>query len=376
MSASDPAAGAKPGHRGNVNPPSEPIGKTMNALVLCAVGDLRLQAIPRPPVPPGWVLVRVGFCGVCGSDIPRIFVKGTYHFPTVCGHEFAGTVEQLGEGVSGVAVGERVAVFPLIWCGKCPACEKGQFVQCADYDYFGSRRDGAFAQYVAVPRQNLLKVPAGVSLEEAAMTEPAAVALHALKRAGAAIVGKTVALFGAGPIGLMAAQWARSMGASDVLLFDIIPAKLDLARRLGFRSAFNSREQDPVKTVAQLTGGQGAHVAIDSAGVPQTLIQAMTVARRGGHVVLLGNPSGDVTVPAPLLSQLMRREVTLVGTWNSDYSATGNEDDWRTALSAMAGGCLDLKPLITHNVGLDQAAATLRMMKDNREFYAKVLIHP
>ncbi len=161
----------------------------MQALVLHKVGDARYETVPRPTAGPGEVLVRVGFCGVCGSDIPRTFVKGTYHFPTICGHEFAGTVESCGAEVADYRPGDRVVVFPLLWCGRCTACERGNYVQCADYDYYGSRRDGAFAEYVAVPPRNLLRVPEGVSMEAASMTEPAAVALHALKRAGGGFLG-------------------------------------------------------------------------------------------------------------------------------------------------------------------------------------------
>ncbi len=349
---------------------------TMQALVLHAVGDLRLEAIPRPTPEPGTVLVHIGFCGVCGSDIPRIFSKGTYHFPTVCGHEFAGTVAAVGAGVTAYKPFDRVAVFPLLWCGECAACEKGQYVQCHDYDYLGSRSDGAFAEYVVAPEQNLMVVPNGVSLEEAAMTEPAAVALHALKRVGEGLIGQTVAIFGAGPIGLMVALWARAMGAAQVIIFDLVPQKLEQARAMGFELAMNSRAKDPVAVVNELTDGQGAHVTIDGAGVPVTLLQAMSATRRGGAVVLLGNPSGDVTVPAPLLSQLMRREVRLLGTWNSDYSAAGNDDDWRASLAAMANGTLNLKPLITHRVPLSNAKDVLTGISQQREFYSKVLIHP
>ncbi len=107
------------------------------------------------------MLVRIGYCGVCGSDLPRTFSKGTYSFPTVCGHEFAGTIEKLGSDVDNAwKVGDRVAVFPLLWCGRCAACETGKYVQCYDYDYLGSRRDGAFAEYVVAPIRNLVRVPA------------------------------------------------------------------------------------------------------------------------------------------------------------------------------------------------------------------------
>jgi len=347
----------------------------MQAQVLHAIGDMHYESVCRPEPGEGEVLVRIGYCGVCGSDIPRTFFKGTYHFPTIIGHEFAGTVTEVGTGVEAFRVGDRAAVFPLLWCGRCAACEQGRYAQCADYDYLGSRSDGAFAEYVVAPQQNLVPLPFGVSLAEAAMMEPAAVALHAIRRAGD-VVGETVTVFGAGPIGLMVGQWARIMGAAQVILFDIVPEKIVMAEDLGFDLAFNSLEVDPVETVASLTDGQGAHVCVEGAGVPQTMLQAIAATRRSGRTVLLGNPAADVTLPAPLISQAMRREVAILGTWNSDFSAAGNSDDWRTVLDAVAGGQLQLEPLITHTVPLADAFAALNMMKDGQTFYAKVLIQP
>lgn len=349
---------------------------TMRALVLHAVGDLRLEEVPRPTPGPGEVLVRVAYCGVCGSDIPRVFVKGTYRFPTICGHEFAGTIEDCGQGVTGYRPGDRVAVFPLLWCGRCPACERGAFVMCSDYDYYGSRRDGAFAEFVAVPVRNLLRIPEGVSLEAAALTEPAAVALHAVRRAGASLVGQTAVIFGAGPIGLLAAQWARRIGAERVILFDVVAEKLNMARRLGFALAFDPNACDPLEIVSSLTSGHGAELCIEAAGVPATLLQSIAAARAGGRVVLLGNPSADVTLPAALISQAMRRELDLLGVWNSTFSPAGNSDDWHAVLSAAAAGRLELEALVTHRVRLEDAPAILAMMRDRTEFFAKVLIKP
>jgi len=348
----------------------------MDALVLHGVGDDRFEKVPKPAVAAGEVLVRVGFCGVCGSDIPRTFIKGTYHFPTICGHEFAGTVEAVGQGVDEFEPGDRVVVFPLLWCGKCASCERGAYVMCADYDYYGSRRDGGFAQYVSVPPKNLIPVPDGVSIEAASMTEPAAVAMHALKRAGGGFVGETVVIFGAGPIGLMSAQWARMMGAAQVVVFDLIPEKLEMANQLGFELAFDARDGDPVEKVNQLTGGHGAEVCVEGAGAPITLNQAIAAARAKGRVVILGNPSRDVTLPASLISQAMRRELDILGTWNSEFSAAGNNDDWHAVLAAVASGAVDLDSLVTHRVPLNDALNALVMMRDQSEFFAKVLIQP
>lgn len=349
---------------------------SMNACVLHSVGDIRYQRVPKPYPQRGQVLVRVAFCGVCGSDIPRVFVKGTYRFPIIIGHEFSGIVEACGEGVDRVLPGQRVVVFPLIWCGKCAPCEKGKYVQCTDYDYLGSRSDGAFAEYVVAPQENLLQVPEQVSLEEAAMTEPAAVALHALRRVGESLLDRSVAVFGAGPIGLMVAQWARAMGAAPIFVFDVVAHKVHMAQEMGFELAFNSRERDALEIIRSVTQREGIAVSVECAGVPQTFVQAAACTMRGGTMVILGNPSADVTLPAALISQLMRREVAILGTWNSDYSAAGNDDDWRAVLSGMARGIIALRPLITHQVPLHDAPQALLMMKEGREFFSKVLVHP
>ncbi|MCK6489995.1 MAG: galactitol-1-phosphate 5-dehydrogenase [Planctomycetes bacterium] len=346
----------------------------MKAAVLHAVGDLRVETIPTPAPGPGEVLVRIGSCGVCGSDVPRVFSKGTYRFPTVCGHEFAGTVATIGAGAT-LATGTPVTVFPLLWCGRCPECERGEYARCLDYGYLGSRSDGGFAEYVVAPQRNCLPLPQGVSLEEGALTEPAAVALHAVKRSGLR-AGESVAVFGAGPIGLLVAQWARALGAARVMLFDIAPRNLDLARSLGFAEVFDSRERDPAQRVEQLTGGRGAEVAIEAAGVPATFTAAVGAAAAGGRVVLLGNPSADIALPAALVSRIMRRELALVGSWNSSYSASGLPDDWRTVLAAVAAGTVRLQPLITHRFALDEALAGLSVLRDRREFVSKVLINP
>lgn len=349
---------------------------TMHALVLYAVGDVRYEQICSPEPNAGQVRVRVAFCGVCNSDIPRFFGKGPYSFPLVCGHEFAGVVDRVGAGVTTFVPGDRVAVFPLLWCGNCSSCEHGLYAQCLDYDYLGSRSNGAFAEYVVAPERNLLRVPTGVSLEEAAMTEPAAVALHALRRGGGCSVGESVVVFGAGPIGLMVAQWARAMGAAKVMLVDLVREKLNLGRRLGVQHVIDLREADAVAAVEQITGGLGADVCIDAAGVPQATVQTLRAARHGGSIVLLGNPTGEVTIPAELISRLMRREVQIAGTWNSDYGAFGEDDDWHRSLAGMASGAIDVKPLITHRVPLNSAFGALRMIKDQTEFYCKVLIGP
>jgi len=347
----------------------------MNAIRLHAVGDLRYESVPVPALIPGCVRVRIGFCGVCGSDIPRSYSKGTYSFPTICGHEFAGVVESVADDVSDFQIGDRVAVFPLLWNDEHPACEIGAYSQSEGYDYLGSRSDGGFSEFVVAPARNLIRVPEGVSIEEAAMTEPAAVALHAARRARVRL-GDHVAVFGLGPIGIMLAQWLRAMGVAGLYLFDISDAKLELVRSLGFSNAYNSLSEDPCRIIESATQSQGVHVAFEAAGVSQTMVSALQSVRRKGRVVLLGNPSQEVTLPPELISRIMRREAQVLGTWNSSYLEHGDDDDWRATLAAMQSGLLNLKPLISHKVPLSRGISALEMMRDQREFYSKVLIDP
>ncbi len=348
----------------------------MRALVLHGIGDIRLEERPVPEPGPNEVLIQVVACGVCGSDLTRIFEKGTSHFPLICGHEFSGLVTACGSGVNDLEKGARVTAFPLLWCGNCPSCERGRYALCLRYGYLGSRNDGAFAEYVVAPRRNIVRVPERTPMEVAAMTEPAAVALHALRRADGVATGETVTIFGAGPIGLMAAQWAEISGAGKVILFDVAADKCVLARQLGFRYYFNAAETAPREVIDDLTGGLGADIVVEAAGVPAALTGCLEVAGIRSRLVLLGNPTADVLLPASLLSTAMRREISIRGSWNSTYSAMGNLDDWRVVIQSMAASALNFSPLISHRITLAHAADTLSAMHDKTDTFSKVIIQP
>ncbi len=343
----------------------------MKACVLHGIGDLRYEERVAPEPRSGEVVLRVGACGVCGSDIPRVFTKGTYTFPTIPGHELAGTVVALGEGVEDALLGRRMAVFPLVPCRRCAPCAIGAYAQCEDYDYLGSRCDGGFAELVRVPTWNLLPLPDGVSFEEAAMVEPAAVAVHALRRAGVDI-GDTVAVYGAGPIGLMVAMWARAWGAREVLLVDIDPEKLDFAASQGFSRLCHGRDQDAPAWVRQATEGRGADVVIEASGSSPAYEQCMRSARTFGRVVLLGNPAGEMKLTQEAYWAILRQELGVFGTWNSSYGVMPR-DEWRLALEFMAAKRLNLKPLVTHRVHLSELFDALKMARDRAAFTNKIL---
>ncbi len=348
----------------------------MKALVLHGIGNLILEETATPEPGPEEVLVRVVACGVCGSDIPRIFGKGAYRYPLICGHEFSGLIAACGSGVNDLEKDACVTAYPLIWCGACPACERGRYAQCLRYNYLGSRSNGAFAEYVVVPRRNILKVPAGVPMEVAAMTEPAAVSLHALHRANHLSMGEVAVIYGAGPIGLMTAQWAELSGMGKVIVFDVVPEKCAQARQLGFRYCFNPTDTSPREVIDDMTGGLGADLVIEAAGAPAAMTSCLEVAGTGARVVLLGNPASDVVIPASLLSQAMRREIAILGSWNSTYSASGSRDEWQVVLQAMAASKLMLSPLISHRVTLAHAADTLSAMYHKNGLFSKVILQP
>jgi L-iditol 2-dehydrogenase len=342
----------------------------MKACVLHAIGDLRVEDVPLPQPERGEVLLRVGACGICGSDIPRVFTKGTYTFPTIPGHEFAGTVAEVGPGGDADLIGRRAAAFPLIPCGTCEACQAGAFAQCSDYNYLGSRCDGGFAEFVRVPEWNLLPVPETLSLEEAAMVEPAAVALHALRR-GALEGGDSVMIFGAGPIGLLVALWAGALGAGKVLLCDIDLDKLRFAKKLGFTQLFDPRQSD-VAAWAQKKTGRGADLVIEASGSSAAFESAMNCARTFGRVVLLGNPAGDMKLSQQAYWAILRKELQVTGTWNSVYSELPR-NEWKMALEYMASGKLDVKPLISHRTSLEGLGEHLELMRDRTAFSNKIL---
>lgn len=342
----------------------------MQACVLHAVGDLRCENVADPKPRAGEVLVRVAACGVCGSDIPRVFKTGTYRFPLIPGHEFSGTVVAVGDGVDTGLVGTRAAIFPLVPCNNCPMCLRKKFAQCAKYDYLGSRSNGAFAEYVCAPAWNVLPIPDTLSLEEAAMTEPAAVALHALRR-GAPQDGEEVLVVGAGPIGLLVALWARALHAGMVLLADIDDRKLAFARQLGFDRVLSARET-PVSEGARFYARDGVDVVVEATGSAVAFEQSLLSAGPFGRVVLLGNPEGDMAIPKNAYWAILRKELHLAGSWNSSYDPS-TRDDWRTAIEFMAAGKLDVKPLITHRVALAGLPSALENMRDRTEFSNKVL---
>jgi L-iditol 2-dehydrogenase len=340
----------------------------MKACVLHNIGDLRYEDVARPEPGDGEVLLRIRASGICGSDVQRVFSKGTYHFPTIPGHEFAGEIVSAGGGVSSSLIGRRAAVFPLIPCMKCSLCSVGEYAQCKEYNYYGSRCDGGFAEYLAVKEWNLVFVPPEVSFEEAAMCEPAAVAIHALSQTRIDF-GDSVTIYGAGTIGLILGKIAKARGASKVILVDIDSRKLDFAQSLGFEYTVNSLNGDAPAAIYELTCGRGSDVTVEGTGVSAALADCLRSAAAFGRVVLMGNPAGDMNMPREAYWEILRKQLTLSGTWNSSYN--GMKNDWNKAIEAMPD--LNLKQLITHRFDFSRCGEAFEVMRDPGHFTVKVM---
>ncbi|MES2094006.1 MAG: galactitol-1-phosphate 5-dehydrogenase [Actinomycetota bacterium] len=341
---------------------------TMTAAVLYAPGDIRVEQVPIPTIGAGDLLVKVAACGVCGSDIPRMNFSGAHRHPIICGHEFSGTVVEAADDTSGFAIGDLVSVPPLLPCNNCDSCLAGQFSLCEDYDYFGSRRDGAYAQFVVVPASNALLMPVGLDPRAAAMIDPSAIALHALLRTRVG-EGSRVAVIGAGPIGLFAVQWAKILGAVDVLAVDLNDDKARMAREAG-ATATASGDVEALEIA-----GAGYDVVIESAGVPPTIKLAVNLVARRGDAAFIGIPHSPVELDKATFSNFLRREVSLHGSWNS-FSAPFPGREWHDSAAKLASGELKWEFMITHELGLDAVPATMKQLADRSIFSSKVLFLP
>lgn len=332
----------------------------MKALALYGIGDLRYEETPIPKRNDDEVLLKVRAVGICGSDIPRVFDKGTYNFPTIIGHEFAGEIVEANDNS---LIGKKASVFPLIPCQKCEACQNFHYAQCKNYDYYGSRRNGAMAEYIAVKKQNLSFIPNGVTFEEAAMNEPAAVAVHALKKSDVK-PNDTVLIYGIGTIGLIFAQIARASGVKNITLVGRTKEKIQFAKKLNFLNVID-------KNIEKLNTNPCADVCVEGTGDPEALNDCAILAKNFGKIICLGNPLKEMTFSQDAYWKILRKELSLLGVWNSNFNYI--ENDWKDALLAVKENKIDLKSLITHKFLLKDYKKAFEMMKNKSELYCKVM---
>ncbi|MDT0567157.1 2,3-butanediol dehydrogenase [Streptomyces sp. DSM 3412] len=340
----------------------------MRAAVWYGAKDVRVENMPVIPPGPGEVTIEVAYCGICGSDLheyadgPHAIPVGDPHpesgvaAPLILGHEFCGTVTEVGGGVTGVVPGDRVAVEPHYRCGSCPRCLAGEYNICRRFGFAGLMGHGGLAERATVPAYMLHRLPESVSLEQAAVFEPAAVALHAVRRAEIR-PGETVAVLGLGPIGLLVTQLAARCGAGRVVAADRSPARRELALRLG-----------AAETGADLTevvGGEGADIVFEAVGSEGTLRAGLAATRRGGRVMFLGL-TGTVSLDA---FALVNNEQTIM-------TSVGYRDVYPELIRLVAEEGVDLAGIVTSTIALEHVVRDGFEALLRGEGQIKVLVRP
>lgn len=323
--------------------------------------------VDKPKVGPREVLIEVKACGICGSDLHAY--KGLspdIKTPIILGHEFSGDVIEAGGDVKSVKVGDRVCVEPVVTCGDCYFCKRGEYNRCVKLGLIGCQFNGAFAEYVSVNEKWAHKIPENISYEEGALMEPLAVAVHNVERSG--VKGKELAIvFGAGPVGNLILQVLKTMGASKVIVVDLMDWRLDLARKLGADITINPRSKDVVEEVLKITDQIGVDVSFEAVGNAGVLEQATKVTRKGGIMVVIGvYEEPDVRY---YIMDLVFKELTMRG--SAIYC-----DNFKTAIRLVESGKVNLKPLITHVLPLEDVKRGFEMLTRKTEPAFKVLLNP
>jgi 2-desacetyl-2-hydroxyethyl bacteriochlorophyllide A dehydrogenase len=340
----------------------------MRAALMMAKGILEVGEIPDPRPLDGEALVEVDRAGICGSDLGTLASGRPKELPRVLGHEFAGTLREINGGNAGYPFkpGDRVVAEPTSGCGICRSCRKGQANVCDDRVILGVETDGVFAQYVRVPVENLLKIPDGMSFEEAALVQPVAVAVHTFRRT-AFQGGCTAAVLGAGPIGALLAMLARASGGTTVVVTEPNPFRRELMENLGF-PAIDPVEEEPVAAaLSHLSeGDEGFDVVFDAAGSTDSVRQATEMTRVGGQVMMVATYHGNPDIG---LASGRKREVNYLTTRAHVF------DDFRASLNLISSRQLDVRPLITNEIGLGEVPGAFETLSSGGPMM-KVLCRP
>lgn len=343
----------------------------MQALLLSDYGRLEMVETPMPRPGAGEVLVRVAACGICGSDVHGYDgSSGRRIPPIVMGHEAAGTVAALGSEVPDLREGDHITFDSTIYCGECEYCHRGETNLCSRREVLGVstpeyRRNGAFAEYVTVPRRVVHKLPENVAFPEAAMAEPLSVAVHAVSLAQVP-QGGTALVVGAGMIGLLVLQALRAAKYRAVYVVDIDDSRLKLATQLGASATVNAKVVDAVAEVKRLAGSEGVDVALEAVGSTPTIAMAIESVKKGGTVVLIGNITPKAEIP---LQAVVSRQIRLQG-------SAASAGEYPRALEMLAGGVIDVKPLISMVAPLAEGPQWFERLHAREANLMKVILSP
>lgn len=382
----------------------------MKAWNLHSANDIRFEEVKKPIIKDDEVLIKVRAAGICGSDISRVYRDGAHVMPLIPGHEFSGEVVESGLETDKGLIGKRVGVFPLIPCKKCSACMSQRYEMCHEYSYLGSRRDGGFAEYVAVPEWNVIELPDKVSYEAAAMLEPMSVAVHAINQididrsidnssenALDSVSDTTAVVIGLGTVGLLITMFLVEKGIPNIIAVGnkehqkrVIEEMTDKFNSNVSIESVNSSDSDCLSSsritycdtganvddlIKAYSNKTGADIVFECVGKRETINRAISLAGDGGSVCTVGNPHSDIMLDRNVYWHILRKQIKLTGTWNSSFMGKDVEtqDDWRYVLWCLENKRVKPEMLISHTLKLEELEQGLRIMRDKKEDYIKIM---
>lgn len=369
------------------------MNQLMKAWVLHNIGKFCLEKIQIPKLKNREVLIAVKAAGICGSDIPRVYQTGTYLYPLILGHECAGIVEKIGEQVNKKWLGKRVGISPFIPCMTCIFCQKKQYEMCRNYSYLGSRRDGGFAEYMAVPVDNLIELPEQVSYKEAALLEPMAVALHAIRRTDFNreknyildnhiednCLQNNIVIYGLGTIGISILLFLISEKRKNRLKKIMVIGNKEFQRQTVLKIGLSnecycdSQKEDIKQWVLNQTEGKGADIFFECIGKNISFTQAVDLTAPLGQICLVGNPYTDMQLEKNVYWKILRNQLTITGTWNSSFIHQLG-DDWHYVLEQIIQKKIKPDILISHQFTIEELEKGFRIIKEKSEDYLKIIM--
>ncbi len=345
--------------------------KLMDAAVMNKPLDIEIKKIQVPVPQADEALVKVYCIGVCGSDV-HYYEHGrigryVVEKPIILGHELAGEVVGIGSAVTNVQVGDRVAVEPGVTCGRCEYCKSGRYNLCPDVVFMATPPvDGAWAEYVTIRSDFLFKLPDELSFEQGALLEPLSVGLHAMSRAKVTPSDRLL-VTGLGPIGLLAIQAAKVYGVSEIYATDVVPFRQELAKEMGVTAVIDPTKEDVKQRIAELTGGKGVTVAVESSGNARAIADAVRTVKRGGRIVLVGMPAAS-EIPLDV-NAIIDAELDVLGLFRYANTYPG-------AIQALTRPGLDIEKVITHKYSLEQTQEAVEMARTQKDTSIKIMIYP
>lgn len=344
----------------------------MKAVVLTSNKTLEFLNVEKPDIQPDECLLAIKYAGICSSDIYRSFDNGAYFFPLIMGHEFSGEIISIGSSVTNFKIGDNVVVFPLKPCFECDSCQNKLYAQCVKYDYYGSRCNGAFSEFLNVKSWNLLKIPDCVSLVDACLLEPLAVVLHGINKLdlkGVKNENKSILLIGTGFLGFMLVDLISKMYPN---------IKIDVVDRNEFKLNLlskNTNQRFSLKNDQEWTDFINKkksfyNYVIELSGYNKNFERSIELSKHGGKILWLSNITADLTLSKFNVSSILRKEINIIGSWNSNYKSN-EQNDWDECIKLLEAG---YKPsnLITKYIQLDEVPATIQQMYEHKEYNKKI----